>query len=399
MKVSNLKRTPLEEGFIDNLVGKAMGMSGGDGITGFIRSLQGEGAALRKLADAIEVGLVSELRRLTGQNFAKIQKDQIALPLTAMIKLGLKSAEEVSSKETGTAASATGGVGGGSSDPVSADQIAEFIKNNKRAVVTVAGGGVNAIVDAIVQVAGSAEATPIANLKYEKALDGICLSIAAATIIATGEDLSETPFNINADEYKGLKQQFEQFGTEILDILLDPSNGLKQNQDFIDNIKNLFFVHYLNERVRKKYAVMTATQLVNVIKQNPPIITDGEYKRFLSQHNPTVAAAADAVIPKVKAAMQGQFTTWLRLAASEAATGRKPQQSLGLYNAWGTTALQMLDQSKFGSAPDAKPAAPGEPEASPLDNPEKFIEDLEKYIAGGGKISPELLALLKELVK
>jgi len=394
VKVSNLKRTPLEEGFIDNLVGKAMGMSGGDGITGFIRSLRGEGAALRKLADAIEVGLVSELRRLKGQEFAKVQKDQVELPLTEMIKLALKSAEAVSSKETGTAASKTGGVGGGSSDPVSAAQIAEFIKNNKRAVVTVAGGGVNAIVDAIVQVAGGAKATAIANLKYEKALDGICLCLAAATIIATGEDLSEAPFKMDDK----LKQKFEEFGTRILDILLDPSNGLKQNQDFIDNIKNLFFVHYLNERVRKRYAVMTATQLVDVIRQKPDIITDGEYKRFLSQHNPTVAAAAGAVFPEVKTAMQGQFEIWLQLAAAEAATGRKPQQSLGLYNAWGMTALQMLDQSKFGSAAGAA-AAPGEPEASPLDNPEKFIADLEKYIAGGGKISPELLALLKELVK
>ena len=64
MKVTDLKRTPLEEGFIDNLVGKALGMAGGDGITGFIRSLQGEGAALKKLSDAIEVGLVGALRRV-----------------------------------------------------------------------------------------------------------------------------------------------------------------------------------------------------------------------------------------------------------------------------------------------------------------------------------------------
>jgi len=106
VKVTELKRTPLEEGFIDNLVGKAIGMSGGDGITGFIRSLQGEGAALKKLADAIEVGLVSELRKQAGQNFAKIQRDQVPLPLTAMIKLGLKSAEAVSTKETGTATAA-----------------------------------------------------------------------------------------------------------------------------------------------------------------------------------------------------------------------------------------------------------------------------------------------------
>lgn len=391
MKVTDLKRTPLEEGFIDNLVGKALGMSGGDGITGFIRSLQGEGAALKKLSDAIEVGLVGALRREAGQNFAKIQRDQVPLPLTAMIKLGLKSAEAVSAKETGTATAA----GTTSSDPVSAAQIAELIKNNKRSVVTVAGGGVNAIVDAIVQVAGGAEATPIENLKYEKALDGICLSIAAATIIATGEDLSETPFQMDP----ALKQQFEQFGAQILDILLDPSNGLKQNQDFLDNIKNLIIVHYLNERIRKRYAVMTAAQLTPLIATPPQILTAGEYKRFLSQHNPTIDQAALAkVITDVTAAIQGQFKVWLELAADEAATGRKPQESLNLYTAWARTAIQMFDQSKYGSAPET-PAAPGAPEASPLDDPEKFIEDLEKYLASGGTITPELLALLKELVK
>ena len=392
MKVTELKRTPLEEGFIDNLVGKAIGMSGGDGITGFIRSLQGEGAALKKLADAIEVGLVSELRKQAGQNFAKIQRDQVPLPLTAMIKLGLKSAEAVSTKETGTATAA----GTTSSDPVSAAQIAELIKNNKRSVVTVAGGGVNAIVDAIVQVAGGAEATAIENLKYEKALDGICLSIAAATIIATGEDLSETPFQMDPK----LKQQFEQSGAQILDILLDPSNGLKQNQDFLDNIKNLIIVHYLNERVRKRYAVMTAAQLTDLISKTPDILTAGEYKRFLSQHNPTgiESTALGTVITAVATAIQGQFKTWLQLAADEAATGRKPQESLGLYTAWARTAIQMLDQSKYGATP--APTAPGEPEANPLENDiGKFVEDLDKYLASGGKITPELLAVLKELVK
>ncbi len=391
MKVTELKRTPLEEGFIDNLVGKAIGMSGGDGITGFIRSLQGEGAALKKLADAIEVGLVGELRKQSGQNFAKIQRDQVPLPLTAMIKLGLKSAEAVSTKETGTATAA----GTTSSDPVSAAQIAELIKNNKRSVVTVAGGGVNAIVDAIVQVANGDEAAAIENLKYEKALDGICLSLAAATIIATGEDLSETPFKMDP----ALKQQFEQFGAQILDILLDPTNGLKQNQDFLDNIKNLIIVHYLNERVRKRYAVMTAAQLTPLIATTPQILTAGEYKRFLSQHNPTIEPEIlNKVIADVTAAIQGQFKVWLELAADEAATGRKPQESLNLYTAWARTAIQMLDQSKYGSAP--APTAPGEPEANPLENDiGKFVEDLDKYLASGGKITPELLAVLKELVK
>ena len=394
MKVTELKRTPLEEGFIDNLVGKAIGMSGGDGITGFIRSLQGEGAALKKLADAIEVGLVSELRKQAGQNFAKIQRDQVPLPLTAMIKLGLKSAETVSTKETGTATAA----GTTSSDPVSAAQIAELIKNNKRSVVTVAGGGVNAIVDAIVQVAGGTEATAIENLKYEKALDGICLSIAAATIIATGEDLSETPFKMNPE----LKQKFEELGAQILDILLDPANGLKQNQDFIDNIKNLIIVHYLNERIRKRYAVMTAAQLAELISKTPVILTPGEYKRFLSQHNPTGIQSdpLNAVINSVTEAVQGQFKIWLQLAADEAATGRKPQQSLNLYTEWARNVIKMLDQSKYGSAPaPTAPTAPGGPETNPLDDAGKFVEELEKHLASGGTITPEQLAILKELMK
>lgn len=391
MKVTDLKRTPLEEGFIDNLVGKALGMAGGDGITGFIRSLQGEGAALKKLSDAIEVGLVGALRREAGQNFAKIQRDQVPLPLPAMIKLGLKSAEAVSTKETGTA---EGGVAATSADPVSAAQIAEVLKNNKREVVQVAGGGVNAIVDAIVQVAGGEEAS-IDNLKYEKALDGICLSIAAATIIATGEDLTNTKFQVDAAS----KKSFEEVGAQIIDLLLDPSNGLKQNQDFIDNIKNLIFAHYLNDRIRKKYALMTAMDLAKLAGDPPAIITDGEYKRFLSIHNPSIdTTALGDVIKAVKEAVQSQFGMWLGFAAEESATGRKPQESLKLYTDWARKVLQMLEQSKYGSAPEA-PAAPGAPEASPLDDPEKFIEVLEKHLASGGTISPELLALLKELTK
>ena len=53
MKINDLKRPTLEEGFIDNFIAKVQNMAGEDGPTGVLRALRGQNAALNKFADVI----------------------------------------------------------------------------------------------------------------------------------------------------------------------------------------------------------------------------------------------------------------------------------------------------------------------------------------------------------
>jgi len=402
VKIADLKHTPLEEGFFDNLVGRITNVAGGDGFTGLIRALMGEGAALKKLADAIEVAMDGKIRSHFGSGFADVKSGKTALPLTEIIKLGLNTAEEISKKET------SGETSDGSKytvktevEPVNQAQIIEFIKNNKAAVIKVAGTNVNEIIVAMLAVASGTAATAIPSLKYGTAIENISITLAAATILATGVDIEVGAFNIGDPAIRPLKAAFDEASQKVIDILLDPSNGLKQNKDFVENIENLIFVNYLNERIKKKYALMTSAQLAGLAGSTPDIITDGEYRRFLSQHNPSIVKAElDKVITDIKVEVQKQFKAWLEIAAQESASGHKPTQSMELFKAWGRIVQQQLNNAKYAEPPAAGATTTTVPPSSisnPLDNLPAFIAGLEAALRAGHTLHPNLVRLLTDL--
>lgn len=352
MKINELKLRSLPEGFIDILVAKAVGRAGGDVLTGFIRSLRGDGAALQKLADGIRAVMVGGYRQQKGQEFSKIEKykpgPEFMPHFAGLVNLGLEAAEQLSQKETG---SSDQGNLESHAEAVSRAQIADVIKNaqTKAAVIAIAGGGVNQMVGEIAKVIS--EQPPDLNVPftYDKAIDEIPLVMAAATLIATGKDLdTAAPFKIDPAS----KNTFEEQGTEIIDLLLTPNTGLEQDEKFIENIKNLIYAQLISAAIRKKYAIMDAAALATLAASavTPPLISPGTYKKLLSQHNLKIdQGKLDAIIVSLSAAVQAQFKAWLLIAAAEAQTGRKPMQALELYRNFAlkvNTALAQSDYSK-----------------------------------------------------
>jgi hypothetical protein len=424
VKVNEIKKVKLEEGFLDNLIASAQAASGGDGITGFIRSLQGQGAAMKKLADSIKNGFGGELRKALGNTYMSVQQGKSPVPFSAIIKLALTAAQNVSKADN---------------TPISADQIIEYMQKNKQSVVQIAGGGMNQLLDVIVQVAQSGEAPEqLPNLKFDQAIDSISLCIASAMVLSEGQDLSNTPFKMD----DAVKQSFEQFSSQVTELLLDPTSGLSPDQNYKDNIENLVFVS-IAKAIKDKYANLPSAKLEALVQNTPQLVTPGNLKIFLVSHNPSIdPAVVSAMVQKVSEAIQGMFKAFITLAFAEVAKTGRPKASVQLVVDW-TIAFDKQSQSlKVGGGAPASTEVGGEkdaattdttattattagntaggkpgtnsplPGASPEANkqifantqlmePAAFGTEWKKFTDAGGTLAdnPKLLALFKDMIK
>lgn len=421
MKVNEIKKVKLEEGFLDNLIASAQAASGGDGITGFIRSLQGQGAAMKKLADAIKNGFAGELRKALGNTYMLAQQGKSPVPFSAIIKLALTSAQNVSKADNA---------------PISADQIIEYMQKNKQSVVQIAGGGMNQLLDVIVQVAGGQEPPALPNLKFDQAIDSISLCIASAMVLSEGQDLSNTPFKMD----EAVKQSFEQFSTQVTELLLDPTSGLSPDQNYKDNIENLVFVSIV-KTIKDKYANLPSAKLETLVQQTPVLVTPGNLKVFLVSHNPSAdPAVVSGMVQKVSEAIQGMFKAFLTLAFAEVAKTSRPKESLQLVVDWvqafdkqsqslkvgggapastdvggekdaaatATTVTTATTATTAGNKPGNTGASGVGPEANKqifantqLMEPTAFGNEWKKFTDAGGNLAtnPKLLALFKDMIK
>lgn len=230
MKINELKRTTIEEGFLDNLIAKAQNMAGGDGVTGFIRALRGQGAALNKVADSIANQVEGPLLRQLGNSIQAIKAGQSDVPVAAIVKLALQAGVSVSQADN---------------NAVSAEQIVGYLRDNKQNVVQVAGGGVNQVVDSIVAVATGGEGEPIGSLNLDQTIKNVSLSVASAIVLLQADSQSAGPFQVDP----AAKQKFEQLGQQVIDTLFDPTSAdfraLKPNEALKENLSGLV-VHIIN---------------------------------------------------------------------------------------------------------------------------------------------------------
>ena len=425
MKVNEIKKIQLEEGFLDNLIASAQAASGGDGITGFIRSLQGQGAAMKKLADSIKNGFSGELRKALGNTYMSVQQGKSPVPFSAIIKLALTAAQNVSKADN---------------TPISADQIIEYMQKNKQSVVQIAGGGINQLLDVIVQVGQNGEAPEqLPNLKFDQAIDSISLCIASAMVLSEGQDLNNTPFNIDPET----KQSFETYSTQVTELLLDPTSGLSPDQNYKDNIENLVMVS-ITKAIKDKYANLPSAKLEALVQNTPQLVSPGNLKIFLVSHNPsTDTTVVDAKVKQVFEAIQGMFKAFLGLAVAEVAKTGRPKASVQLVVDWAlafdkqskslkvgggspastdvggekdaatattaTTATTAATATTAGGKPGTNAPLPG---ASPEDDkqifantqlmePAAFGTEWKKFTDAGGTLAdnPKLLALFKEMTR
>lgn len=423
MKINELKRTTIEEGFLDNLIAKAQNMAGGDGITGFIRALRGQGAALNKVADGIANQVEGPLLKQLGNSIQAIKNGQADVPVAAIIKLALQSGEAVSQAD---------------SNAVTQGQIVGYLRDNKSNVSQVAGGGVNQVIDTIVSVATGGEAGPIGSLNFDQTIKNVSLAVASAIILLQADSASAGPFQMDP----AAKQKFEQLGQQVIDTLFDPTaadfRALKPNEALKENLSGLV-VHIINT-VQNKLVDLPNERLQALVGTPPAIVTATQLKTLLAGHDASIDPnAVNNIVTKVTPLIQEQLKAWLAIAVSENQKGRP--QSFQLYKDWGSDAFSLIDNMKFGAGAGAAgetpgtpetpgaPTAPGTPEtpgtpgtpetptapgteppptesppageAAIFTDPEAFKAEWQKFLDSGGKLisDPQVLELLKDMWK
>lgn len=340
MKINELKRTALEEGFLDNLISKAQNMAGGDGVTGFIRALRGQGAALNKVADSIANQVEGPLLKQLGNSVQAIKAGQAEVPVAAIIKLALQAGVSVSQADD---------------NAVSAEQIVGYLRDNKQNVVQVAGGGVNQVADTIATVATGGEAGPIGSMNLDQTIKNVSLAIASSIILLQADSQSAGPFQVDP----AAKQKFEQLGQQVIDTLFDPTSqdfrALKPNEALKDNLSSLV-VHIINT-VQNKLVDLPGEKLQALAGNPPAIVTGTQLKTLLAGHDASIDPnAVNNIVTKVTPLIQEQLKTWVGIAAKEPKQG-KPV-SFQLYKDWGTDAFGLIDNMKFGAGASAAGEAP-----------------------------------------
>jgi hypothetical protein len=340
VKINELKRTTLEEGFLDNLISKAQNMAGGDGVTGFIRALRGQGAALNKVADGIANQVEGPLLKQLGNSVQAIKAGQADVPVAAIIKLALQAGVSVSQADN---------------NAVSAEQIVGYLRDNKQNVVQVAGGGINQVADTIATVATGGEAGPIGSMNFDQTIKNVSLAIASSIILLQADSENAGPFQVDPAE----KQKFDQLGQQVIDTLFDPTSqdfrALKPNEALKDNLSGLV-VHIINT-VQNKLVDLPAERLQALAGNPPPIVTATQLKTLLAGHDASIDPnAVNNIVTKVTPLIQEQLKAWIVIAAKEPKQG-KPV-SFQLYKDWGGDAFGLIDNMKFGAGASAAGEAP-----------------------------------------
>lgn len=367
MKVNDLKRPKLKEGFIDNLIAKVQNMAGGDGPTGVLRALRGQDAALNKFADSIANATTPKVTERLG-NQANSVNDRSAPTPIAMI---LKQAEVV-----GTAMARKEGI------DVTPAEIQSAITTNKDDILKMLIAG-NHSSDNILRPIFQAVITRVPTVSLTNDLaDSIrtVSLIVAGTIIyikTTKEDLGD--FEIDPADL----QKFNNAGEQVKEILLDTTSpeirALQPNEDFKDHME--WLIIQMVKTVQERYAVLDNAKLQALLASPPALVSPLQLKSALAGHSDSInPEAVDQIIAKATPAIQAQFNAWLEIAVKETAGGRKADESKLLYvKPWGKSALELVDNMKFGTPTKAKPKA--EPSISP--DAEEEIQSLTDSHSAG----------------
>ncbi|CAB4241538.1 hypothetical protein UFOVP71_76 [uncultured Caudovirales phage] len=347
MKVNELKHKPLEEGFIDNLISKVKTMAGGDGLTGIVRSLSGQGAALNKLADQIARETEAPLIRAMGNSADTARRSNEDMQLTPVVQLGLKAALKFSMAD---------------GDPVTGNEILELLRTKKDAVqATGHSAHAGQVIDAIVKYAATKDAGTVPGLGFDAAIKEVSLVLAGAIVLVQLNKSLAEPDGATAERNSPEIQKFKQLGEKVQETLFDPTSpllrALKPNDSFKDNLH--WLVITLTKKVQNEYGNMPADRLLAAASNPPVLLTPMQYKSALAGHDSTVdPTTVDSIISAVSPIIQEQFKTWLGIAAEEAKAGKGIEESEMDYGDWARESMSMIDRLNFAPVKPEKKKAP-----------------------------------------
>lgn len=375
-----MKVKELEEGFLDNVMAKIQTMAGGDGITGFIRSLQGSNARLDLVVDTI-ANQVNRLIKSGGQTnlgTGRTDGDKVEpggeileqIPLNKIIMAAFTVAANLSKT-------------GSDIGEVTRDQLITHLKSHQRDIL--AGVNVHAkqqwragdVVKLIMTYITSKTAPDqIKGLSQEGHVDAVS-TVAAVTLLdwefremvgmGTGLDAP--------DEFKFDDASIDAFvknGNKINAALFTPGSdlhtSLEANNEFKENMQRLILD--IIQNVQKKYVNLPTAQLQALVGKPVNLIDVNKMQASLVGHldlakkPPEYRTAITNFVKTNTRSLNTFIGKWIALAASErSARGEDSSDvAFGHLHSWAKEAMGLLDSFRPSNKPNPKDKPkPGEP--------------------------------------
>jgi len=378
VKVNDLKRPKLEEGFIDNFIAKVQNMAGGDGPTGVLRAMRGQDAALNRFADVIANATTPKVTERLGNQAQGIDDGSAPTPVGMILKQAELIGSLMAKKENII---------------VTPAEIQSAIATNKEDILKmllVSDDAADATVKSVFQAVVMRSPSVRLRNSLSDSIHTISL-IVAGTIIyikTTKEDLGD--FEIDPADL----QNFEAAGEQVKEILFDPTSpeirALQPNEDFKDHLH--WLIIQMVKTIQQKYAVLDNAKLQGVLANPPALVSPTEFKSALSSHaNNVDPAVVNQLMQKATPAIQAQFKAWLEIAVKETEGGRPATESAHLYvEPWGADSMRLVDNMKLAASPAQaeEPAATATPSIPPAGKPIPPAGAAEVVKIGNQEIKP-----------
>ena len=345
MKIRELQRQKLKEGFLDNLISKVKDMAGGDGPTGIVRSLMGQAPNLNKLADEIANNARSKILTRLGNQINAIKNGSAATPIGLIFQQALAVAGNIANGEEGV--------------KFNPAQIKTTISSKGNELLKIVLNGDAASDDTVTQVynaiqSGTPEITFANDINVTIKTVGMIVAAALVYISTQAEDNPGAGFKIDPT----LLSKFNNSGEQIITTLVNPTSpvlrSLKPTPQYKDNLENLIadLVNLMMEFTDKSVEEIQAAGV------SPKLVSLAQIETALGGHdiNVDVAVVKDAS-RKLGLQITNMTKAFLSSAALEAqATGSAERSWQQLVKPWGQKIMTSLDNLNLAaSGPGDKP--------------------------------------------
>ena len=345
MKIRELQRQKLKEGFLDNLISKVKDMAGGDGPTGIVRSLMGQAPNLNKLADEIANNARSKILTRLGNQINAIKNGSAATPIGLIFQQALAVAGNIANGEEGV--------------KFNPAQIKTTISSKGNELLKFVLNGDAASDDTVTQVynaiqSGTPEITFANDINVTIKTVGMIVAAALVYISTQAEDNPGAGFKIDPT----LLSKFNNSGEQIITTLVNPTSpvlrSLKPTPQYKDNLENLI-ADLVNELMEFTDKSVEEIQAAGV---SPKLVSLAQIETALGGHdiNVDVAVVKDAS-RKLGLQITNMTKAFLSSAALEAqATGSAERSWQQLVKPWGQKIMTSLDNLNLAaSGPGDKP--------------------------------------------
>lgn len=382
-----MKITELKEGFLDNIMSKITSMAGGDGITGFLRSLAGGNARLDLVIDKI-AGSAEQMLKQSGQT--NLDQPGAEIPVEKIILAVFTVASKIS-QSPGSTISA-----------IDRNGLVAHLKKHQADILRGANaqaqeiGNAPAVLKLVMDFAAKQKLEPLPNMDVNRHINAV--STLAALTLLDYEFRAMTSSNDATDDFQfepAQEQEFFDKGEQINSAIFTPGSDLHSalgaNERFGDNLAKML-TYDIGLELKNKYRVMPLDQLKSSIGK--PMLSKNEVQAaFLGHLGSNISTKSAEWKAEVNQFVEQQTSNlnafldyWKQLAVAEREAGNEDSEAAWqMFRIWLDKAVRLVD-----TIADTKPTKP-DPKAgeTPAGGEIPPAGEKPKITIGGQEIKPD----------